>query len=44
MLWFFKKPVQINIEVLETYKGEKSDDTYIADIQFGMESNIPQAR
>ncbi len=38
------KPVQINIEVLETYKGDKSNDTYIADIQFGIESNIPQTR
>ena len=38
------KPVQINIEILETYEGEKSNATYIADIQFGMESNIPQSR
>lgn len=38
------KPVQINIEILETYQGEKSNDTYLADIQFGMESNIPQSR
>lgn len=35
------KPVQIEIEVLETYKGKVSNDAYIADIQFGMESNIP---
>ena len=37
-------PVQINIEILETYEGEKSNDAYIADIQFGMESNIPKSR
>ncbi len=38
------KPVQINIEVLEKYDGKNSNDIYIADIQFGMESNIPQSR
>ena len=38
------KPVQINIEVLEKYDGKNSKDIYIADIQFGMESNIPQSR
>lgn len=38
------KPIQINIEVLETYKGNKSNDVYIADIQFGIDSNIPMSR
>lgn len=38
------KPIQINIEVLETYKGTKSNDVYIADLQFGIDSNIPMSR
>ena len=32
------------IEVLEKYDGKNSNDIYIADIQFGMKSNIPQSR
>lgn len=39
-----EKPVNIEVEVLDTYKGEKTEDTYISDIQFGIESNIPQGR
>ena len=39
-----EKPVNIEVEVLDTYKGEKTEDIYISDIQFGIESNIPQGR
>ena len=39
-----EKPVNIEIEVLEKYNGEKIDDVYISDIQFGITSNIPQGR
>lgn len=35
------KPVNIDIEILETYEGEMTDDVYIADVQFGITSNIP---
>ena len=38
------KPVDITIEVLETYDGELNNDIYIADIQFGISSNIPAGR
>ena len=38
------KPVDITVEVLETYAGNTSNDTYIADIQFGINSNIPMGR
>ena len=38
------KPINIKVEVLETYKGNKYDDIYISDIQFGITSNIPQGR
>lgn len=37
-------PVNIEIEVLEAYKGEMINDIYISDIQFGINSNIPQGR
>ena len=37
-----KKPVEMKVEVLESYDGEKSKDVYISDLQFTMESNIPQ--
>ncbi len=36
------KPINIDIEVLETYSGTNSEDIYVADIQFGITSNIPQ--
>lgn len=39
-----EKPVKIEVEVLDKYKGEKTEDIYISDIQFGIESNIPQGR
>lgn len=39
-----EKPVNIEVEVLEKYKGEKTEDIFISDIQFGIESNIPQGR
>ena len=39
-----EKPVNIEVEVLDTYKGEKNEDIFISDIQFGIESNIPQGR
>lgn len=39
-----EKPVTIEIEVLERYNGEKTNDVYISDIQFGITSNIPQGR
>jgi len=39
-----EKPVGIEVEVLETYAGEKTEDVYISDIQFSIESNIPQGR
>lgn len=35
-----EKPVDITIEVLEIYGGEKTQDIYISDIQFGVETNI----
>jgi len=38
------KPVDISIEILETYEGNVSNNTYIADIQFGISSNIPSGR
>ena len=38
------KPIEIKVEVLETYEGATSQDTYIADIQLGITSNIPQGR
>lgn len=37
-------PVNIEIEVLDKYNGEKTNDIYISDIQFGITSNIPQGR
>ena len=37
-------PVKIDIEVLDEYNGEKTNDVYISDIQFGITSNIPQGR
>lgn len=39
-----KKPVEMKVEVLDTYEGDKSNDIYISDLQFTMESNIPQGR
>ena len=36
------KPVSVEIEVLEKYLGAKSQDVYIADVQFSIDSNIPQ--
>lgn len=39
-----EEPVNIKVEVLETYAGEKTEDVYISDIQFSIESNIPQGR
>lgn len=38
------KPVDISVEVIETYDGKVSNDIYIADIQFGISSNIPMSR
>lgn len=38
------KPVNIEVEVLETYSGEKTEDIFISDIQFSINSNIPQGR
>ncbi len=38
------KPINISVEILDTYKGDFSIDTYLADIQFGISSNIPQGR
>jgi len=38
------KPINIDIEILETYEGEITDDVYVADIQFGITSNIPMGR
>lgn len=37
-------PVNIVVEVLEQYPGEKSNDIYISDVQFSIDSNIPQGR
>lgn len=39
-----EKPVKIEVEVLDKYKGEKTEDICISDIQFGIESNIPEGR
>lgn len=39
-----RTPVNIEIEVLDKYNGEKTSDVYISDIQFGITSNIPQGR
>lgn len=38
------KPINISVEILDTYKGDFNTDTYLADIQFGISSNIPQGR
>lgn len=38
------KPIEAKIEILEDYKGNLSNDIYIADIQFGINSNIPVGR
>ena len=38
------KPINIYVEILETYSGISNEDTYVADIQFGIDSNIPQGR
>ena len=37
-------PVDISVEVIETYAGNISNDIYVADIQFGISSNIPSGR
>lgn len=37
-------PVDISVEVIETYAGNISNDIYVADIQFGILSNIPMGR
>ena len=39
-----EKPVNIEVEVLGRFNGERTNDVYISDIQFGVESNIPQGR
>ena len=39
-----EKPVSITVEVVETYAGEKTEDIYISDLQFSINSNIPQGR
>lgn len=39
-----EKPVEVEVEVLETYSGEKSDDVYISDFQCAITSSIPQGR
>ena len=33
-------PMNIDIEVLESYPGEKTDDVYISDIRFGFFSSL----
>ncbi len=38
------KPVNIQVEVLESYNGEKNNDIYISDLKFGLISNIPSGR
>ena len=39
-----EKPVNIEVEVLDKYSGEKTQDVYISDMQFSINSNIPQGR
>lgn len=39
-----ENPVKVEIEVLEKYNGAKSEDVYISDIQFSIDSNIPMGR
>ena len=39
-----KKPVNIKVEVLESYAGEKFSDVCISDFQCDIKSNIPQGR
>jgi len=39
-----EKAVTVDIEVLERYNGEETNDIYISDIVFGISSNIPQGR
>jgi len=39
-----KHPISVTVEVLETYKGEQTNDVFISDIQFAITSNIPQGR
>lgn len=38
------KPVDISIEVLEKFDGKENNALYIADIQFGISSNVPMGR
>ena len=38
------KALDITVEVLETYEGKLSQDVYIADVQFNINSNIPMSR
>ena len=44
MISYLEKPVSIEIEVLDKYSGDKNNDVYISDMQFTLESNIPQGR
>ena len=34
------KPIDIEIEILEKYIGTETEDVYISDIQFGLDSNV----
>lgn len=36
-----EKPIDVSVEVLEAYSGEKTQDIYISDIQFGVNTNVP---
>lgn len=37
-------PINIEIKVVDTYEGESSDDVYISDIRFGLNSSISGGR
>lgn len=37
-------PIDVEIRVLDTYEGEVSDDVYIADIRFGLDTSIFRGR
>ena len=37
-------PVNIKVEVVETYQGDSPEGIYISDMQFTIDSNIPQGR
>lgn len=39
-----EKPIDVSVEVLEAYSGDKIQDIYISDIQFGVNTNVSLGR